>query len=98
MTAWDVAPELSDGEIDALLEGASMMDAAGLAPGDVEWVPTYDLNAATAAGWMAKAGKAAATVEVDPPGSGIVTSKVFDNCRRMAQVYASRGAMAVEIK
>jgi len=29
-------------------------------------------------------------VEVDPPGSGLFTSKVFDNCRAMARIYGRR--------
>jgi hypothetical protein len=98
MTAWDTAPELTDGEIDELLEQAAVMDAAGLAPDDVGWTPTYDLNAAAASGWMIKAARAAPMVEVDPPGSGVFTSKVFDNCTRMARTYAGRCAMAVEMR
>jgi hypothetical protein len=35
MTAWDMVPELTDGEIDELLEQSALMDAAGLAHDDV---------------------------------------------------------------
>jgi hypothetical protein len=54
MTAWDMVPELTDGEIDELLEQSALMDAAGLAPDDVGWTPTYDLNAAAASGWRSR--------------------------------------------
>ena len=94
MTAWDTAPELTDGELDMLLEQASVADAAGVAPTETEWVPTYDMNAAASAGWMMKAGRASIMVEIDPPGSGIFTSKVFDNCRAMALDYATRCRMS----
>jgi hypothetical protein len=95
MTAWDMPPELADAELDELLDQASKADAAGVAPGGVGWVPTYDLNAAAAAGWLIKAGRASMLVEVDPPGSGIYTSKVFDNCRAMAKTYSTRCRMTV---
>ncbi|MCA1608266.1 MAG: hypothetical protein LC730_02265, partial [Acidobacteria bacterium] len=62
---------------------------------DDDWTPTYDLNAAAAAGWLIKAARAAATVEVDPPGSGIVTSKIFENCRAMARIYSARRKTSV---
>ena len=88
-------PELADAELDELLDQASKADAAGVAPGGVGWVPTYDLNTAAAAGWLIKAGRASMLVEVDPPGSGIYTSKVFDNCRTMAKTYSTRCRMTV---
>lgn len=90
MTAWDTAPALSEAELDALLEKASVMDSDEIKPSDAGWTPTYDLNSAAAAGWMIKAGRASSLVEVDPPGSGIYTSKVFENCRAMAKLYASK--------
>ncbi len=66
------------------------MDKNGLKPSDTDWDATYDLNAAAANGWLIKAARAAALIELDPPGSGIVTSKVFDNCRAMARIYAGK--------
>lgn len=90
MTAWDVAPTLSDADLDSVLAAAALEDKAGLPPSDGGWTPTYDLNAAAAAGWLIKAARASVLTEVDPPGSGIVTSKVFDNCRSMARVYSSK--------
>jgi len=90
MTAWDLAPTLDEAELNELLGTAAMKDAAGSAPAAVDWSPTYDLNSAAAQAWLIKAARASSLVEVDPPGSGIVTSKVFDNCRAMAQFYSSK--------
>jgi hypothetical protein len=98
MTAWDMEPALAEGDIDELLAANGLVDAAGLAPGDELWTPTYDMNSAAAAGWLIKAGKASCLTEVDAPGSGIMTSKIFDNCQAMAKRYRSRGTMAVPIK
>ena len=90
MTAWDSEPALTETELNATLAKAALPDAAGILPQATGWTATYDLNAAAAAAWLIKAGRASATVEVDPPGSGIVTSKVFDNCRKMARIYAKK--------
>lgn len=97
MTAWDTEPTLTATELDDLLAAAARSDDAGLSPDDVGWEPTYDLNAAAADGWLIKAGKASATVEVDPPGSGIYTSQVFENCRMMARSYAAKRCSSVRL-
>ena len=98
MTAWDVEPALSDDEIDELLGPSARVDPSGSAPGALDWVPTYDLNAAAADGWLIKAARAAALVEIDPPGSGVLTSKVFDNCRAMAQIYRAQCRLSISFK
>jgi len=74
------------------------MDAAGLAPLHEEWSPTYDLNAAAGAGWLIKAGRASELTEVDPPGSGIMTSQVFQNCLTLARIYRAKVRMSVSLR
>lgn len=98
MTAWDVEPTLSEGDLDAFLAAFALEDAAGLPPSDVGWTPTYNLNAAAAAAWIIKAGRASPLTEVDPPGSGIFTSKVFDNCRAMARIYTGKLRATVSMR
>ncbi len=98
MTAWDAEPTLSEGDLDELLAAAALEDATGLAPLSEEWTATYDLNVAAVGAWLTKAGRASTLVEVDPPGSGIVTSKVFDNCRAMARIYAAKRKITVGVK
>jgi hypothetical protein len=98
MTAWDTSPALTDGELDKLLEQSSLADVNGVAPGETGWIETYDMNAAAAAGWLIKAGRASELVEVDPPGSGVVTSKIFDNCRTMARIYSTRCRMTADVR
>jgi hypothetical protein len=96
MTAWSADPTLSEDDLNELLVAAALEDAAGLAPLNEEWTPTYDLNAAAVAGWLIKAGRAAATV--DEPTAGVVTSKVFDNCRTMAMIYAGKRKSSVSMR
>ncbi len=92
MTAWENDPALTEDELEDLFAAASLRDHEGNPPGSEEWEPTYDLNKAAAEGWQIKAARAAALVEVDPPESGLFTSKVFDNCRAMARLYSGKRA------
>ena len=98
MTAWASDPSLTDDDLDSLLAAAALEDTAGFSSLHEEWTPTYDLNAAASAGWLIKAGRASTLTEVDPPGSGVVTSKVFDNCRAMARLYAGKRNASVSVR
>lgn len=98
MIASDMEPTVSEDEVDELLADAAMCDHDGLPPGDGEWTPTYDFNAAATSGWLIKAARASVLTEIDPPGSGIVTSRVFDNCRMMARYYAGRRRSCVSVR
>jgi hypothetical protein len=90
LTAWDIEPVLTEDELEDLLGTASKEDAAGLAPDDEGWEPTYDLNRAAAKAWLIKAARASATV--DEPAAGVATSQVFENCLKMARLYSVRRA------
>ena len=96
MTAWDTEPGIDAGELSDLLSQASLPDADGNTPATIDWIPTYDLNAAAAQVWLIKAARAAATT--DEPTAGIVTSKVFDNCRKMARLYASKRNATIPVR
>ncbi len=93
LTDWDIAPTLTEPELEDILAASALQDAAGLAPLHEEWSPTYDLNAAVAQAWLTKAARSAATV--DEPTAGAVTSKIFDNCRSMARIYSARRKTSV---
>ena len=54
ITAWDVAPLLTDTEIDELLLQAAKEDAAGNSPSNEDWEPTYDLNSAASNAGLSK--------------------------------------------
>lgn len=90
LSAWETEPALTEDELDDTLAAFALEDFAGLAPLHEEWTPTYDINAAVAQVWLIKAARASSLVEVDPPGSGVVTSKIFENCRAMARIYAAK--------
>ncbi len=96
LAAWETEPELSEDELEELLAAAALVDKAGLHPQHEEWTPTYDLNAAAAAGWLIKAGRASSTTETEPD-SFYITSKIFDNCCRMAGIYRAKGRMSLSV-
>lgn len=89
LSAWNAVPELTESELEELLTQFSLVDAAGLAPSHEEWTPTYDLNAAASNAWLVKAARAANTTETEPDSIN-VTSKIFENCCRMAALYRSK--------
>jgi hypothetical protein len=96
ITAWETEPALTEDDLEAALANAALVDAAGFAPLDETWTPTYDLNAAAAQAWLVKAARAAATV--DEPTAGVVTSRIFENCRAMARIYAAKRNASVSMK
>ena len=96
LSAWDTDPALTEAELDELLSGSSLEDREGRAPADEEWTPTYDLNAAAATAWLIKAGRASNTTETEPD-SFHVTSKIFDNCCRMASIYRAKGTVTLGV-
>jgi hypothetical protein len=95
MTAWDVEPALTEDDLAASLAVAAIVDITGLEPLNEEWTPTYDLSAAAADAWLTKAAKSAATT--DEPTAGAVTSKVFDNCQKMAKLYTGMKIVSIRI-
>lgn len=90
---WESEPSLDETEVESILNEAAVADADGNPPTNDNWDPTYDIDRAAAEAWLIKAGKSTAITEIDPPDSGIVTTKVFDNCMRMSGKYASRIAL-----
>lgn len=90
MTAWNTEPALTLTELEEILSQSSLTDPEGLAPESENWTPTYSLNTAAASVWLIKTGRASSLIEMDPPGSGIATSKVFDNCWAMARLYSAK--------
>lgn len=96
LTACDTEPVLSEDDLTSILEKAAVQDVAGFAPLDEAWTPTYDLDSAAAAAWLIKAARAAATV--DEPTAGVVTSRVFENCRTMARIFAAKRKASVSIR
>lgn len=96
LTAWDTEPALTEDELDELLLLSSLEDKEGRPPADEDWEPTYDLNSAAATAWLIKAGRASSTTETEPD-SFYVTSKIFDNCCRMAKIFRAKSSTTLSM-
>ena len=96
LTASSEEPALTDTEIDELLAASGKADAEGNGPSSEGWTPTYDLNSAAAEGWMIKAARSANSTETDPD-SLAVTSRVFENCLRMARIFSRKRTGSVSV-
>ena len=96
LTASSEEPALTDAEIDELLAASGKLDSEGNAPTSEAWAPTYDINSAAAEGWMIKAARCASTTETDPD-SLAVTSRVFENCIRLAWLFSGKRAGSVRV-
>lgn len=86
----DGDPPLTTDELDDILEMFQRVDSEGRAPGDDEWVPTYDLAAAAAEGWMRKAAMAAGRFDFQADGAQLSRSQVVEHCERMAERWRHR--------
>jgi hypothetical protein len=90
MTASDSEPVLAVEDLDQLLANCGRPDAAGRPPTDLNWTPTYDLNAAAAEGWRWKAARAGELTSVDLDGTKLSAEQIFDHCERMIGVYSKK--------
>jgi hypothetical protein len=99
MTQAQMDPKLSLDDLQMILQNAQRADANGRSPSDVNWQPTYDLNAAAAEGWRLKAAKVAGDFNFrSPDGSSYDRSQVMEHCERMAKHYASRIIVNVQAR
>jgi hypothetical protein len=90
MTASDSEPVLAVEDLEQLLAANGRPDAEGRPPTDLNWTPTYDLNAAAAEGWRWKAARAGELTAVDLDGTKLSAEQIFDHCERMIQVYSKK--------
>jgi hypothetical protein len=93
----DAEPTLGLSSVDDLLEFAKRVDSNRLAPGDTDWEPTWDLNAAAAEGWRRKAGAVAGRFNVTVDGDALSRAQAFGHCLQMAERYANRVAGTVQL-
>ena len=61
------------------------------------WVPTWDLNAAAAAGWELKAAKAAGRFDFTTDGQVFQRSQTVAQCNQMAGIYRRRTATSAPV-
>ena len=90
MTDADAEPALTQQDLADCLAMSRLADAAGLAPSDPAWTPTYDLNRGAAEGWARKAGKLVYAYDFSTDGQSFSRSQLVEHCERMAERYRKR--------
>jgi hypothetical protein len=89
MTAAGSQPTLSEDDLADLLARFSVVDSAGLPPGDSNWTPTYDMRAAAREGWRLKAARAVELISTDLDGDRMSANQIFEHCQAMIRSFSS---------
>lgn len=87
MVAPDMDPALATDDVDDLMVIAQIPDSCDRPPSDPDWIPTWDLDAAAAAGWEIKAGRAAGGFDFGEDGQRFNRSQIHTGCMAMVAVY-----------
>lgn len=87
MVAPTLAPVLSYADVSDLMSVARRPDINGVLPSETGWVPTWDLDAAAAAGWEIKAGRVASEFAFSEDGQSFRREQVHAACLNMAKLY-----------
>jgi hypothetical protein len=91
-------PEVAGAVVDALVGEAARPDAEGRLPSDDGWLPTYDLNAATAAVWEVKAALVANRYDTTTDGQQLDRAQLLAHMRTMAAMYRQRIASTLRMQ
>jgi len=104
MTAETGETSYQDDELKAIIERYPLLDFAGNEPyilneyglksDNVDWSPTYDLNAAAADVWNEKAGAIADQFDFTAGGQSFSRSQAYKAFSERARYYASRRALS----
>lgn len=84
------ANDFSDTHIEDVIAQYKLIDDFGIVPSAIDWVPTYDLNAAAADLWTEKAGKLADRFDFVADGASYHRSQVYEQAMKQARFYSSR--------
>ena len=84
--------EFDDAELARTIESHPLVDSVGRLPAHSEWAPTYDLHAAAATLWDAKAGALAGNFDFTADGATYNRRQAHENAVRRARHYRSRSA------
>jgi hypothetical protein len=98
MTASDTDPTLSDSELMLLLGMCQLEDEDGLAPDDVDWTGTYNLNLGAAEGWRWKAGKCSNRFAFRDDLNDYQRQQVNEHCLKIAKEYSRKIAVSALVR
>ena len=96
MLAAESEPALSLDDIHALLRAHRIADRHGVAPIDINWEPTYDLNAAAAEGWRRKAALVADRFAFSADGATYNRDQLYKHCMEQSRRYSARAVRTLD--
>ena len=88
----DGEPELTDGDIEELLDLAARADTYGRLPTDTGWIGAYDLNAAAAEAFLWKAARSAGEFDFSADGASFAKGSRAANLAKQASEFESRSS------
>lgn len=87
MAPIDITPVLDEGSLSDALVMYAMADYLGVAPGEYNWVETYDLNGAAMTMWEWKEAKASNMISINADGSQWSLAQITANCQAKVNYY-----------
>lgn len=90
MVAEPTIDTYGDHDLAAYIEAYPLLDAAGMAPDNGAWTPTYDLHAAAADIWEEKAATFAASFDFSADGASYHRSQQYQQMMQQARYHRSR--------
>ena len=85
-------PAIDYAELDDIISRSAVVDADGHTPGSDDWVETYDVNAAIAQVWEAKAAAVANRFDINIDRQGMSRSQMVAHFTMMADRFNARRA------
>jgi len=85
----------TDAVLEAMAGECLTFDEHGRAPGDAEYITTYDVNRVVADVWDEKASAAACCFDYSGDGANLSRSQIADNYRKMATRWRARSCPRV---
>jgi len=76
--------------VESIVDNSARPDADGNLPDDEDWQPSYDLNAAAATVFEAKAALVANRYDTNTDGQGLSRSQLLAHFQSMARMYRHR--------
>lgn len=88
--ALKVWPGVSEERLASAIGDNKSTDEAGRRPSDVNWVPTYDLNAAAADLWEERAAELSDKFDFSADGGNFSRNQAHGNALKQASLFRSR--------
>lgn len=99
MTGEQFNTSYTDAEIQTIITQYPLVDSEGFSPDQINWTPTYDLNAAAASIWEEKASGRTQNFDFSADGGSYQRSQSYEMAMKQARHYRSKRSLkAIELE